>query len=346
MERLNDSGFNRAPFFTWFESPDERRREDRVPAMSLRLNVVANFLSLGYLALVGIVMVPAYVSRLGVEAFGLVSFFVVLQTFFLLLDFGLTPSMSREVARFRGGAVDALSLRQLLRGFELVFGVIAIVGACGLGLALTTTRRNEVFRTVPSFWQDVLATRPRAVRARINLGKYLNERGSSAEASVLLEEAVRLRPDDPQTHYGLGVTLAAQGRLDEAITHYREALRLRPRDASAYNNLGNALARQGHFDDAVVQYREAIALDPAHARAHRNLGHALALSGHLKEAIWYYDESLRLHPEAETHVDLAGVLVRAGDIAAARQHLEQALALEPRFEPARRALDGLPAQDE
>jgi protein O-mannosyl-transferase len=254
------------------------------------------------------------------------------------------PLLAIVVAAVLAG--DAMLATLVRRDRTRRLAAVLIVGAWGLGLALTTTRRNEVFRTVPSFWQDVLATRPRAVRARINLGKYLNERGSSAEASVLLEEAVRLRPDDPQTHYGLGVTLAAQGRLDEAITHYREALRLRPRDASTYNNLGNALARQGHFDDAVVQYREAIALDPAHARAHRNLGHALALSGHLKEAIWYYDESLRLHPEAETHVDLAGVLVRAGDMAAARQHLERALALEPRLEPARRALGDLPAQDE
>ena len=60
----------------------------------------------------GLVMVPAYVSRLGPEAFGLVSFFIVLQTLFQLLDLGLTPTMSREAARFRGGAIDGVELRQ------------------------------------------------------------------------------------------------------------------------------------------------------------------------------------------------------------------------------------------
>ena len=97
--------------------------------MSLKLNVAANYAGFAYLALIGIVMVPAYLTRMGAEAFGLISFFVVLQTFFQLLDFGLTPSMSREAARFRGGATDALSLRQLLRSFELIFGLIAAVGA-------------------------------------------------------------------------------------------------------------------------------------------------------------------------------------------------------------------------
>ena len=100
--------------------------------MSLKLNVVANYVSFAYLALIGIVMVPAYVTRMGAEAFGLISFFVVLQTLFQLLDFGLTPSMSREAARFRGSATDALSLRQLLRSFELIFGLIAAIGAIAL----------------------------------------------------------------------------------------------------------------------------------------------------------------------------------------------------------------------
>lgn len=100
--------------------------------MSLRINVVANYVGFAYLALIGVVMIPAYVSRMGAEAFGLVSFFVVLQTIFRLLDFGLTPTMSREAARFRGGATDVLALRRLLRSFELVFGVITAIGVVAL----------------------------------------------------------------------------------------------------------------------------------------------------------------------------------------------------------------------
>lgn len=100
--------------------------------MSLKLNVVANYAGFAYFTLIGILMVPAYVSRMGAEAFGLVSFFIVLQTFFQLLDFGLTPSMSREAARFRGGGTDALSLRRLLRSFEVIFGLIAALGCTAL----------------------------------------------------------------------------------------------------------------------------------------------------------------------------------------------------------------------
>jgi O-antigen/teichoic acid export membrane protein len=97
--------------------------------VSFRRNVVANYASQIYVTLIGIVMVPFYVKYMGVEAYGLVGFFVMLQAWFQLLDMGLTPTMARETARFQGGGTDALSLRRLLRALEGIFIVVAILGA-------------------------------------------------------------------------------------------------------------------------------------------------------------------------------------------------------------------------
>jgi O-antigen/teichoic acid export membrane protein len=97
--------------------------------MSLKHNIIANYASQIYCTLIGIVMVPTYVRYMGVEAYGLVGFFTTLQVWFLLLDMGLTPTMSRETARFRGGVIDALSLRRLLRALEGVFVGMAVLGA-------------------------------------------------------------------------------------------------------------------------------------------------------------------------------------------------------------------------
>lgn len=94
--------------------------------MSLKRNILANYVSQIYIMVIGIVMVPLYVRYMGVEAYGLVGFFALLQAWFQLLDIGLTPTMARETARFQGGATDALSLRRLLRTLEGIFiGVAA-----------------------------------------------------------------------------------------------------------------------------------------------------------------------------------------------------------------------------
>jgi O-antigen/teichoic acid export membrane protein len=100
--------------------------------MSIRRNIVANYVGQLYAALIGILLVPLYVGYMGVEAYGLVGFYTMLQGWFMLLDMGLTPTLGREAARFNGGAISALDLRRLLRSFEGVFAVLGIAGALAL----------------------------------------------------------------------------------------------------------------------------------------------------------------------------------------------------------------------
>lgn len=100
--------------------------------MSLKQNILSGYVSHFYVAVIGIVMVPMYVTYMGAEAYGLVGFFAMLQAWFQLLDIGLTPTMSREASRYRGGATDALSLRRLLRALEGIFIVVAILGAAAI----------------------------------------------------------------------------------------------------------------------------------------------------------------------------------------------------------------------
>ena len=104
--------------------------------MSFRRNIIANYIGQLYTSVIGIVMVPLYVRYMGVEAYGLVGFYAMLQGWFMLLDMGLTPALSREAARFKGGAVSALDLRRLVRALE---GVFITVGTAGmLGSMLST----------------------------------------------------------------------------------------------------------------------------------------------------------------------------------------------------------------
>ena len=100
--------------------------------MNLKKNILANYASQIYVTLIGIIMVPLYIKYMGAEAYGLVGFFAMLQAWFMLLDMGLTPTMARQTARFRGGATDALSYRRLVRALEGVFLIVALVGGTAM----------------------------------------------------------------------------------------------------------------------------------------------------------------------------------------------------------------------
>lgn len=95
--------------------------------MSLRRNILANYLGQAYMTAVSVVMVPLYLRYLGAEAYGLVAFFALLQGLFQLLDLGLSPTLGREVTRFRGGALRDDSLWAFFRAIEGLFWLIAAV---------------------------------------------------------------------------------------------------------------------------------------------------------------------------------------------------------------------------
>ena len=96
--------------------------------MSLKKNILANYISQIYVTAIGILMLPLYIKYMGAEAYGLVGFFTMLQAWFNLLDLGLTPTVGRETARYRAGAMSSLDFRRLFRSLHCIFFKIATVG--------------------------------------------------------------------------------------------------------------------------------------------------------------------------------------------------------------------------
>jgi O-antigen/teichoic acid export membrane protein len=94
--------------------------------MSLKKNVIANYLGQGWTALIGLIFVPIYIDYLGMEAYGLIGVFTLLQSWLSILDMGMTPTLSREMARYTAGAHSAQSIRDLLRTLEWMCAAIAI----------------------------------------------------------------------------------------------------------------------------------------------------------------------------------------------------------------------------
>lgn len=95
--------------------------------MSLKKNVVANYLGQAWTGLMGIVFVPLYIKYLGIEAYGLIGVFIFLQAWLAVLDAGMTPTLNREVARYVAGAHTAESIRNLVFTFEVICAGAALL---------------------------------------------------------------------------------------------------------------------------------------------------------------------------------------------------------------------------
>ena len=98
----------------------------------------------------GVAFVPLYIQYLGIEAYGLIGIFATLLAIFGLFDMGMTPALSREMARFTGGVQSIQSIRDLLRSIEFIVIPASIVLACviwvGSGWLATDWLQTEILQ--------------------------------------------------------------------------------------------------------------------------------------------------------------------------------------------------------
>ena len=103
--------------------------------MSLKKNIIANYLGQGWSALMQLAFIPLYIKYLGLEAYGLIGIFAILLAGLALLDIGMTPTLNREMARYTAGAHTLQSIRELLHSLEMLCVGLALLIAISVWLA-------------------------------------------------------------------------------------------------------------------------------------------------------------------------------------------------------------------
>jgi O-antigen/teichoic acid export membrane protein len=97
-----------------------------------RVNVLANLVGQGWGALLQLLVTPLYLRLLGIEAYGLIGFFVVLQTTAQVFDLGLAQTANRELARLSTDRDRFKLARDLVRTFEIVYWLLGFLIAAAL----------------------------------------------------------------------------------------------------------------------------------------------------------------------------------------------------------------------
>jgi O-antigen/teichoic acid export membrane protein len=110
--------------------------------MSVNKNIIANFAGSVWSALMGLAFVPLYIKYLGIEAYGLIGVFVMLQAWMVILDLGLTPTLGREMARFKAEVHGLQDIHNLVRSMEWIFTSVAVTIALGVATAASWLSNN------------------------------------------------------------------------------------------------------------------------------------------------------------------------------------------------------------
>ena len=173
-------------------------------------------------------------------------------------------------------------------------------------------------------------------------GNEALEAGNVEEAIRYYERAAQLNPNDEDIYYNLGIAYSRAGHRQEAIKAYQNALKLMPSYAEAHNNLGNLLFRMGKTNEGLVHLKKAVELNPEYAKAWNNLGTAYGVLGDTNEAFRCFQRAICIDPKNwEARFNLASILLRCGDMKAARSNYEAVLEAKPGFMPAKKILERL-----
>jgi O-antigen/teichoic acid export membrane protein len=95
--------------------------------MSIKRNTIANYIGSFYTLFIGIFILPFYLEYLGPEAYGLVAFFTLIQSWMNMLDAGMTPTLGRSVVIARTNVKGFVELIKLLRSLEILFSLLSIL---------------------------------------------------------------------------------------------------------------------------------------------------------------------------------------------------------------------------
>jgi O-antigen/teichoic acid export membrane protein len=95
----------------------------------MRRNVLANYLGQAWSGVMALAFVPVYIRWLGVEAYGLIGIFAVIQACLSWVDIGISSVMGREMARFTAGEQSRQSVGDRLRTLEIVSATLAALFA-------------------------------------------------------------------------------------------------------------------------------------------------------------------------------------------------------------------------
>jgi tetratricopeptide (TPR) repeat protein len=162
--------------------------------------------------------------------------------------------------------------------------------------------------------------------------------GGGAEAITRLERAADLNPSEPSYPLLAARGYEAAGRRDLALTAAEEAARRDPGTVGYALFAAQQARLSGMQAEAVRYYRETVERDPLDPIVLNEAAGYLLEGGQVDEAALLAERSADLRAEAGTLVLLGQAKLAQQDTDAARAAAEQALAIDPASETAKRLL--------
>jgi len=140
--------------------------------------------------------------------------------------------------------------------------------------------------------------------------QYLRS-GNFNSAELLLKQAQKVAPKDPEVLRLIGIIKFNQKNYEEAIGFFEKASKQAPKNGVIFSNMANVLLELKRYEEALATYSKAIALAPNYAEAYSNMGNVLFELERYEEALDAHAKAIALAPNyAEAYSNMGNVLFK------------------------------------
>ena len=160
--------------------------------------------------------------------------------------------------------------------------------------------------------------------------QLLRDAGDHRAAYVVLENAIKRYPDNPDLLYDYALVAEKMGKADVMERALRQVMIAEPDNQQAYNALGYSLAeRNVRLPEAFQLIDKALKMAPGDPFIMDSMGWVQYRMGNLQEAENYLRRAYEARNDPEIAVHLGEVLFVKGDVAGAQKMWKEAHAKDP-----------------
>ncbi len=121
-----------------------------------------------------------------------------------------------------------------------------------------TIRRNNVWHTEISLWEDAVKKSPYHARSNYTLGVYYFKAKRYDDALRMYRLAMQYKPDYSEAYYRLGEYYFALGDTERSIANYKKAIEIDPEFFEAHLNMGSVYLHLKRYSDAETYFNNAL----------------------------------------------------------------------------------------
>jgi tetratricopeptide (TPR) repeat protein len=231
-------------------------------------------------------------SRFPLAAFGFLTFLLLLAPTSSFVPIRDVLVERRVYLASIGLILIALEFLSRIRwNHARLAGLVLVVIVYGVA----TAKRNQVWASPLSLWQDTALKSPHKPRPHFQLAFAHYSDGNFAAAAAEYEKVAQLETPDYRLLIDWGLALDGLGQLNEALAKFQAAAQ-RENTAQAQALIGMMQAKQGRYSEALAALDAAEKINGAFEMTYVYRGNVYLAQNQLTQAAEQYQKTLSLNP--------------------------------------------------